>query len=231
MTTLAFQATPAAILPVSSRPFLSLHATLADAGIPTIPKADVRKYQRNMAIGEWNSGFVSALVTVLDRVLWIPRGYFIPRAIEWATGRQYGVAHFLLTVALFAAAFVGPWAGNSWSWWLTVPLLAAIPSTMALFFSYYALENRMRFMGSWRHTYLGDSSDRVIGMDSNFEEVPQPPDRLADRIERIKRLPGVRLLIRYRGVDPFLVAVNVWMPWQRADVGAWDTGNRTFDGL
>jgi hypothetical protein len=217
--TLALQAAAAPSISRSIRN-PTLREALADAGVTVIPAEKVRAHKRALAkkeLGPWEP-----VITFLDRLLWIPRLYFVTRFLEWATGRRFGPLHALFVVLAFGANFFGPYAGQTWSWLLMVPLLASIPSMLAHAICFLFLGGNWRDMGSWRHMQVGAST----GPDG---DPVFPPQRLVQREMAAKKLPNARLLIEYRGGDPFLVVVSCWNPFSRHHIGAWDTGNRELD--
>lgn len=218
--------------PSISRPIRNptLREALADAGVTMIPAEKVRAHKHEIANGEWGS--LESFITFTDRLLWVPRLYFVTRFIEWATGRHLGSAHAGVVVGMFVCGVLGQMSGGTNFWLLTVPLLASIPSILVYSASYQVFENRYREMGSWRHTLLGKKTSKVgldVLEDMMLEDVGQPPSKFDGLIKRLENIPGIRILIEYRGADPFLVAVRALNPFERQYIGAWNTGNDELD--
>ncbi len=62
--------------------------------------------------------------------------------------------------------------------------------------------------------------------------LPEVPSGLVIRARRAESIPGVRLVVEFLDVDPFLYAVRGYGPWaERVPIGAWETGDEALESL
>lgn len=187
-----------------------LERELRLAGVPIIPKRLVKAHQR--------ASRISGVPRLLYFLLWLPRLYVVPRAIEWLTGRQYSNAYGTFVLATLALGMIGTAITQAFLPFglLLVPFAGCVATFILWLYCERATPHL--HLWSWRHARLDDAMD---------DDLICPPPRFFQRIEAAERL-GARVLVEYDYKDPFLVAVR---GFERVRIGAWNTGDLHLDSI
>jgi hypothetical protein len=194
----------------------SLAEDLRMAGVPILPKAEVKQFKREKVLANREG---------IWRWLWaIPvffRHSFIPAVIA----------------ALAGMFFAGDWliyAGYTWVRYGRVTVnyrwsLGVLAFSLALFGAYTAL-------AAFLDGRLGSSFERAASFWSRtqagkYNGYPSIPSAFSARTQTAQ-LAGSKVVVEALEEDPFLVAERgPWWNREREYIGAWRTGRDDFDNM